>query len=205
MALQQRPAQATTLPVLPLTQLDERALAADLDSKTLTLTFAQAVPVKELLLSIVRGTSLSVVADPSITDTFVGDLKNVTVRQALALILRPQGLDFSVDGAFIRVFRRDRETRMFDVNYIANDRVGRTTVAGDGAGRSRADVAATARGDVFADLTRGVQSLLSERATFSVDRKAGLIQVTDFPERLDRVSVYLDAVQDRVRRQVQIE
>ena len=203
MALQQRPAQQ--MPVLPLTQLDERALAADLDSKTLTLTFPQAVPVKELLLSLVRGTSLSVVADPSITETFVGELKNVTVRQALALILRPLGLDFSVDGAFIRVFRRDRETRMFDVNYIANDRVGQTTVAGDGAGRSRAEVAATARGDVFADLTRGVQSLLSDRATFSVDRKAGLIQVTDFPERLDRVSAYLDAVQDRVRRQVQIE
>jgi type II secretory pathway component GspD/PulD (secretin) len=29
--------------------------------------------------------------------------------------------------------------------------------------------------------------------------------VTDFPERLDRVSIYLDAVQDRVHRQVQID
>src|SRR5204862_1806340 len=61
------------------------------------------------------------------------------------------------------------------------------------------------KGDVFADITKGVQSLLTDRATFSVDRKAGLIQVTDFPDRLDRVSVYLDAVQDRVRRQVQID
>ena len=47
--------------------------------------------------------------------------------------------------------------------------------------------------------------LLSEHATFNVDRKAGLLQVTDVPERLDRVSVYLDAVQDRVHRQVQID
>ena len=54
-------------------------------------------------------------------------------------------------------------------------------------------------------LATGVRTLLSEHATFNVDRKAGLLQVTDFPERLDRVSVYLDAVQDRVHRQVQIE
>ena len=46
---------------------------------------------------------------------------------------------------------------------------------------------------------------LSPRATFNIDRKAGLLQVTDFPERLDRVAIYLDAVQDRVQRQVQID
>jgi type II secretory pathway component GspD/PulD (secretin) len=31
------------------------------------------------------------------------------------------------------------------------------------------------------------------------------VQVTDFPDRLDRVGVYLEAVSDRVQRQVQIE
>jgi type II secretory pathway component GspD/PulD (secretin) len=198
----QRPAQ---LPVLPLTQLDERALAADLDTRTFTGTYPQQVPIRELLVQIVRGTSLSIVADPSIGEAFTGELKNVTVRQALGLVLQPLGLDYSVDGAFIRVFRRAPETRIFDVNYIANERVGQTSVSGDGAGRSRAEVSTAAKNDVFADIAKGVQSLLSERATFNVDRKAGLIQATDFPERLDRVSVYLDAVQDRVRRQVQID
>src|SRR5690348_9493179 len=52
---QTRPGQ---LPTLPLTQLDERSLAADLDNRTFTLTFAQAVPIKDLLLLLVRGTSL---------------------------------------------------------------------------------------------------------------------------------------------------
>src|SRR5439155_10058255 len=51
----------------------------------------------------------------------------------------------------------------------------------------------------------GVQTLLSEQARFNVDRKAGLLQVTDFPERLDRVASYLDAAQDRVHRQAQID
>ena len=45
---------------------------------------------------------------------------------------------------------------------------------------------------MFEELANGVRTLLTERATFNVDRKAGLLQVTDFPERLDRVAIYLE-------------
>lgn len=202
-ALAQVP-QRPALPALPLTQLDDRALAADLDSRAFTLTFAQPVPVRDLLLLLVRGTSLSIVPDPTIEGTFIGELKNVTVRQALNLILPPLGLASDLDGTFIRVFKREPETRLFDLNYAATDRSSTTSVTAAGGGSS-ATVSGTTKTDVFGDLTSGVRSLLSPRATFNVDRKAGLLQVTDFPERLARVAIYLDAVQDRVHRQVQID
>lgn len=201
-APQQRPGQ---MPALPLTQLDERVLAGDLDSRTFTLTFAQPVPVKDLLLLLVRGTSLSIIPDPAISGTFIGELKNVTVRQALGLILRPLGLDSALDGSVVRVFRREPETRIFDLNYIATERVGASAVAGEGGPRTSASVTSSVGANVFEDLANGVRTLLTERATFNVDRKAGLLQVTDFPERLDRVAIYLDTVQDRVHRQVQID
>jgi type II secretory pathway component GspD/PulD (secretin) len=200
-AAQQRP---TPLPTLPLTQLDERALAADLDNRAFTLTFAQPVPIRDLLLLLVRGTTLSVVPDPGVDGSFIGELKNVSVRQALALILRPLGLDYAVDGGFIHVFKRQPETRIFDLNYAATERVGTATVTA-AAGGSGATVTSTTTTGVFEELAEGVRTLLTDHATFHVDRKAGLLQVTDFPERLDRVSVYLEAVQDRVHRQVQIE
>ena len=200
-AAQPRPGQ---LPTLPLTQLDERMLAADLDNRAFTLTFAQPVPIRDLLLLLVRGTTLSVAPDPGVEGSFIGELKNVSVRQALGLILRPLGLDYAVDGSFVRVFKREPETRIFDLNYVATERIG-TSVVGADAGKSAASVSSTTKTDVFDDLTKGVRTLLTEHATFNVDRKAGLLQVTDFPERLDRVSVYLDAVQDRVHRQVQID
>jgi len=208
LVLAQTPQSPGQMPTLPLTQLDERALAADLDNRTFTLTFAQAVPIKDLLLLLVRGTSLSLVPDPAITGTFIGELKNVTVRQALGLILTPLGLDYAVDGTIIRVFKREPDTRIFDINYIAAERSGTSTlgtVGGDSASPSFALVSTTTKTDLFAELSRGVQTLLSERAAFNVDRKAGLLQVTDFPERLDRVALYLEAVHDRVHRQVQIE
>jgi len=193
------------MPVLPLTQLDEHTLAADLDNRTFTLTFAQPVAVRELLLLLVRGTNLSIVPDPSISGTFIGELKNVTVRQALSLILPPLGLQYSVEGSFIRVFARAPETRIFDVNYAATERTSTATVGGDNGGLSAATVSSSTKSDVFADLDIGIRTMLSERATFNLDRTAGLLQVTDFPERLERVSVYLDAVHDRVLRQVEIE
>jgi len=201
-APQQRPGQ---MPALPLTQLDERGLAGDLDNRAFTLTFAQPVPVRDLLLLLVRSTNLSVVPDPAISGTFIGELKNVTVRQALGLILRPLGLDYALDGSVVRVFRREPETRIFDLNYIATERVGTSTVAGEGGPRTSASVTSSVGANVFEDLANGVRTLLTERATFNVDRKAGLLQVTDFPERLDRVAIYLDTVQDRVHRQVQID
>jgi MSHA biogenesis protein MshL len=200
-AQQPRPAQ---MPTLPLTQLDERGLAADLDNRTFSLTFAQPVPIKDLLLLLVRGTAISIVPDPAISGSFIGELKNVTVRQALSLILPPLGLDYALDGTVVRVFKRDTETRIFDLNYIAAERIGSSTVAGE-AGRSTASVSTSTRTDIFGDLANGVRALLTEKAAFNVDRKAGLLQVTDFPERLDRVSIYLEAVQDRVHRQVQID
>jgi type II secretory pathway component GspD/PulD (secretin) len=200
-----RPAQ---LPPLPLTQLDERALSADLDNRTFALTFAQPVAINDVLLLLVRGTNLSVVPDPSIGGSFIGDLKGVTVRQALGLILQPLGLDFTVDGSVIKVFRREPETRLYAVDYIAAERTGEGSVGIDPSARlngSYARVTTSTRTDLFADIARGIQTLLSSRGTFNVDRKAGLVQVMDFPERLDRIGVYLDAVQDRVQRQVQIE
>ncbi len=192
-------------PPLPLTQLDERATSADLDNKTFSLTFAQPVALQDVLLLLVRGTSLSIVPDPSINGMFIGELKNVTVRQALDLILQPFGLDFTADGGFIRVFKRQPETRLYDVGVLAADRVGSTSIGADAEGGSSARVTTSTRTDVFADIAKGLPTILSDKGTFNVDRKAGLVQVTDFRERLDRVGAYLDAVQDRVQRQVQIE
>src|SRR5438105_14156382 len=88
--------QPPRMPSLPLTQLEEHTLAADLDNRTFTLTFAQPVQVRELLLLLVRGTTLSMVPDPSISGSFIRELRNVTVRQALNLILPPLGLEYGV-------------------------------------------------------------------------------------------------------------
>jgi len=200
-----QPSRPGQMPALPLTQLDDRAASADLDNRTFSLTFAQPVALPDVLLLLVRGTSLSIVPDPAVNGRFIGELKNVTLRQALGLILQPFGLNFTAEGTVIRVFKREFETRIYDASFLAAERVVSTGVGTGESDAAFARVATTAKTDVFADLAKGIPTLLSEKGTFNVDRKAGLVQVTDTRERLDRVGAYLDAVHDRVQRQVQID
>lgn len=184
--LHQQTDQATTLRPIAVTQLDERQHGSDLDStRPLTITLAQAIPITDLLLMLVRDTRLSVVPEPDVQGMFRGDLKDVTLRQALEMILQPHGLDYALQGNLIRVFRRRLETRRFDLNAVLT----RPTDAGD----------------MFTDLSTGVQTLLSPEGRFSIDRKAALLQATDHPDRLDQIQQYLDAVHNRTTRQVQIQ
>lgn len=178
------------MPPLPVTQLDVPRTDRDLDGQRITLAFAERTPIHDVLLLLVRETRLSVIPDPSLTQTFIGDLKNVTLREAFDLILEPLALDYSVRGQVIRVFRRDLETRFYNIDYVLTPQSG--TVSTDPP-------------NVYADLSAGVRSLLSENGRMNLDRTAALLQVTDTAARLARVETYLEAAMLRATRQVQIE
>jgi MSHA biogenesis protein MshL len=221
----QSPAAAGQGPLRPLavTQLDERQQASDLDSpRPVTITLAEPTPITDLLLMLSRGTRLSVVPDPDVQGTFRGELKEVTLRQALEMILQPHGYDYSVQGNVIRVFKRRLETRRFDLNYVVTQRSATRTLSASNAiapsGAPGMDPIGPAKpqggsseitdadaGDIFSDLTAGVRMLLSSDGRFNMDRKAALLQATDYPERLDQIQLYVDAVHNRATRQVQIQ
>lgn len=202
----QRPPEQ--LPPLPVTQLDERPRAADLDGpRTVSITFAHPLPITEVLMLLVRGTPFSVVTEASVGGTFIGELKDLTMRQALEAVLFPLALDYSVEGNVIRVFERRPETRLFELNYLTvrrsmQRRLDATLTIGETTG---AELFSATGADLFAEVDAGVRALLSPSGRSHVDRKAGLVQVTDFRDRLDRVAAYLDAVHVRVNRQVRLD
>ena len=193
---QQTSSAAAPLRPVPITQLDLKQPHPELDRQRVSLRPARPTPIRDLLPIIVRGTRLSVITDPSITQTLVGELKNVTIREALDVILEPSGLDYSIRGEVIRVFPRELETRFFHIDYVSTQRT---------SNRSTSHVTGTDSPDVYAELAEGVKSLLSPDGRMNVDRTAALLRVTDRPSRLARVEQYLDAVMQRVTRQVQID
>ena len=181
----QRPAPPAPLPPLPVTRLDDRPAGADLDApRPLSLTFGRPLPVRDVLLLLFRGTPFSVVVDPGVSARFAGELKNLTLRQALESVLRPAGLDYDADGTVLRIGPRTAETRWFAIDHLAAPRAGL---------------------DYFADLGTGVQTLLSASGKYHLNRAASLLQVTDFADRLDLVAAYLDASHIRASRQVRIQ
>ena len=203
---QPRPDQ---LPPLPVTELDDRPSAADLDGpRKVSLTLSQPLRITEVLMLLVRGTPLSVVTDSTVTGTFIGDLKDLTMRQALEAVLFPHGLDYEIDGNVIRVFSRRPETRLFEVNYLTVRRSVRRAIranAAVGEDRGGLELLTSVDSDLFDEIDSGVKALLSSTGRSHVDRKAGLVHVTDLADRLDRVAAYLEAVHVRVTRQVRLD
>jgi MSHA biogenesis protein MshL len=133
-------AQTVQLPSAPVTQLDEQQGHPDLDNRRFSLSFAQPTPIQDILLLLVSDTNLSLIPSPALDQTFIGELKNVTLREALDLILEPLGLDYSVRGNVIRVFPRELETRLYSIDYVITRRAGSRSMsassgaAGGGAG-----------------------------------------------------------------------
>ncbi len=201
----QRPGELSTLPI---TQLDDRA--ADLDGpRRISITISRPLPLRDLLELLLTGTPLSFVFEEGVDGIFSGALTNLTMRQALEAVLFPRGLDYDVQGSLVRVFPRKAATRLFDVNYLNLRRTWQRTVRSaislSTPHAQSAELSTSIESDLFDELGKGVQSLLSDTGRMHVDRSAGLIQVTDFADRLDQVGVYVEAVQLRATRQVRIE
>lgn len=204
----QRPSDLSSrIPSLPITQLDDRARAADLDApRPLSLAFSEPMPVADVLLLLFRGTPFSIVCAET-SGSFAGELKDVTLRQALESVLFPASLDYMVHGTVVRVFPRRMETRVFELNVLNTRRTWergvRSGVGPDGRAAS-ANLRSEAGGDPLGDVGAAVAALLSQSGRSHVDRQAGLVHVTDFGDRLDQVGVYLEALHLRATRQVRL-
>jgi MSHA biogenesis protein MshL len=239
-AARQAPAQApqtapTPLAPVPVVRLDDTQQHPEL-GRRFSLELEGPQPVRDLIeLLIAEETRLNLIIDPSIDAVFVGQLRDITIGEALDLIAEQANLDYSVRGNVIRVFPRELETRFWAIDYVITERQGSrglssssgaggtgttggggtTTGAagaagaggsGTGAGAgSSAQVGSTDQPNFFDELEAGVRTLISSEGALNIDRTASLLQVTDRTSRLDRIDAYLEAVMQRVTRQVMIE
>ena len=133
----------------------------------------------------------------------------MTLRKALDIALAPHELEYAVEGGVIRVFPRRTATRFFDIDYVTTRRSATRTLRAPtvplAATASSAEVTRTDQEYFFEQVADGVGALLSPRGRMHLDRKAALVQVTDYPDRLAQVEQYLDRVLRRVLRQVHLQ
>jgi len=190
------------LPPLPATEIDAASAAAALDApRRIVLTFAEPRPIDEVLRLVLSGTPFSLAIDSDVSGAFRGELRDLTLREALLTLLTPLGLDVSVQGTVLRITRHRTDTRQFDLNVLDVRRELQRTTGGASASLTSTVPAE----DVFAAIGDGLQALLSESGRVHIDRRAGLATVTDFPERLDRIALYLETLQTRSSREVRLQ
>src|SRR5438105_4065977 len=182
----QNPVITNTQPQLPATQLEQRPQAQGLNA-AFDVNFRDA-PLVPVLNTLAQYAGLNLVIPPDVTGIVTVDLKNVTLLQALEAILPPRGLQYRIEGGFLRVEKVQVESRTFKFDYITTQRslsrsisasatataaggggggggaagTGATGVSGGGGGgASTSTVTGTERTDIWTDVEAAVKDLKS--------------------------------------------
>ncbi|MFN0305885.1 MAG: secretin N-terminal domain-containing protein [Burkholderiales bacterium] len=107
---------------LELPKVDGRALEPRFDLAV------SAAPAQQVFLSIVTGTRYSMLVHPEVAGSISVNLKDVTVREALDSLRDLYGFEYRIEGTRIFVQSAALQTRVFRVNYLIGQRVGRSDV-----------------------------------------------------------------------------
>ncbi len=87
-----------------------------------------SAPAAQVFLSIVSGTRYSMLLHPGVTGNITVTLKDTTVREALNALRDLYGYEYRIEGTRIFVLPASIQTRVFRVNYMVGQRLGRTDV-----------------------------------------------------------------------------
>lgn len=176
---------------------------------------ASGLSVKEALVLFATANDLNIVPDLDIDGQVTVSFKNLPLDFAMRAILEANGYYFVRDGGLIRV--RNRETRLFHVDYIHATRAGEgssgvqiTSGGGSGGGGGGSEgstmaVTATTKIDFWATLTEQIKGLLTVSGNVTVNSLSGTVVVTDSHRNVETVAEYLVSVGENVVRQVDLE
>jgi MSHA biogenesis protein MshL len=188
-------------------------------------------PANQVFIAIVSGTRYSMVVHPSIREAISVNLKDVTVFEALDTIREMYGYEYKLQGTRILIQPIGLQTRIFQINYLMNQRKGRTEVrvtsgaisdspsanpgaagmpvtpTGGAVGRESSKVTTTSENDFWVDIGAAVRAIVGAEGGRNVvmSPQSGVVVVRAYPAELRGVEEFLKAMQVVVERQVMLE
>ncbi len=112
--------------MLPPLQLDLPASAQSVEPR-FDLAVSNA-PAAQVFMALVSGTRYSMLVAPEVAGNVTVNLKSVTVREALETLRDLYGYEFRFQGTRIHIQPNTMQTRLFQINYLANKRQGQSEV-----------------------------------------------------------------------------
>jgi type IV pilus assembly protein PilQ len=156
------------------------------------------VELRAVLRTFADISGFNIVIDPRVNGTVDVALKEVPWDQALDIILRSNGLSYSVDGTVVRIAPIDaleaEQRKISDLEKSKAEAGQITTIT---------QQLSYAKGDAIVALLKAA-SILSNRGQAFVDERTNTLIVTDLADRLTGVSDLI-AKLDRPQPQVEIE
>ena len=211
---------------LPAVQLETQPQA---DIAPITVEIVDPIDLRLLLTAIAQYFNLNLLMDQGISETVSStNLVDVTLEEALRVLLDPRGLEYRIEGDLLLVELLQMETRTFEFDYITTARTlsrslsasasagggggagvtgpgGGAALGGGSGGGSSTSVSGSEQTDLLEEVDSNLQLLKSTEGTIIFNRMAGLIFATDFPRNLDTIANFLEMVENAVSRQVVIE
>jgi MSHA biogenesis protein MshL len=130
-----------------------------------------------LLLGLGRDIPVNIVVGPQVQGKVSADLENVSVLDILEQVVRPRGLHYRIEGNTVRIYRTDRETRIYQIDYPSTRRtgsaqftvsgalaqeiaLGAAAAGGDSGDTSTSNVSTEQEVDLWAEIEQGVRQIL---------------------------------------------
>ena len=181
-------------------------------------------PANQIFLAIVSGTPYSMLVHPDVKEPISVNLKDVTLFEALDAIRELYGYDYKVDGTRIYIQPLTLQTRVFQINYLYDQRKGSSDVSvtasgainatggaapttGAGAVAESSKITTAFSSNFWDELTKSLTAIVGsgEGRSVVVSPQSGVIVVRAMPKELRNVAAYLKATQLSVERQVILE
>lgn len=219
--------------VPPLTGQIEAPAGKALESR-FDLSVSNA-PASQVFMAIVSGTRYSMLVNPEVTGSISVNLKDVTVMEALDTIRELYGYEYRVQGTRIFIQPLSMQSKVFKVNYLTAQRLGRsdtrvvsgsitstTTGAAGAAGTATpatgaaatttqpaagSSVSTTNSMDFWSEISEAIKAVIGTEGGRSVviSPQSGVIVVRAMPRELREVENFLRASQLTIERQVMLE
>ncbi len=231
------PMEASSPPVPPLKSLpalspavpSEHALIPTKGKKLYTLSLRNA-NIREVLLAFAKKEDKNIIINPDVTGNVTVDIKQLTFKEILDLILPPLHLAYKIkEGRFVHIYKQKPVGRLFIFNYVISDREGTSTLSAStgsdnssgssgsggsssgggtgGSGSSNSESTLDTKEDfkVWDDLQTAIKGMLSSEGKLIINKTSNSIYVIDYPYQLKLISQYLHSIQAIMHREVMIE
>ncbi len=175
--------------------------------------------LKAALALFARANGLNIVPDHDVTGQVTLDVQDLPLKRLMQALLEAHDFSWSSEDGLIRV--RARESREFWIDYLRLSRKGMGTSSatlasgmsgGDGggggsSGGSSVNLTADNAVNFWVELKEELIRLLTPagRDSIAINMTAGVLQITDRPSALKRVTRYLENLSGSVARQVDIQ
>jgi MSHA type pilus biogenesis protein MshL len=209
----------------PATSVANTLAGAGVAEPTALFSFsAEGVPMKQALTLFARANNLNIVPDLDVEGDVTVDFRELPLDLAMGALLEANGYYFAREGRLLRV--RNRETRLFHIDYIHTTRTGQGSSAvqissgsagsGSGSGGGGASGGSSTEGSTmtvtnnstinfWGELGEELKSMISSKGSYTVNSLAGTVMVTDNHRNIEIIASFLGTVTQNVVRQVDLE